>query len=135
MQPRARPSGVPYYATARSTRVSQRVRFRQAEQVFSNEQIFITDTVLLETEWVLRFSYGFKPNDIRRALKKIFGLPNVYISNPQQLKTTLRLYKAGLNFADAIHLSANLNHHTFVTFDKKFIQRAKGKTKCIVKEP
>jgi len=110
-------------------------QFRQAEQIFSHEQIFITDTVILETEWVLRFSYGFKPNDIRRALKKIFGLPNVHISNPEELKVALRLYKAGLDFADAIHLSANLNHHTFVTFDKKFIQRAKGKTECLVKEP
>ena len=106
-----------------------------AENIFANEQIFIADTVILETEWVLRFSYGFKPDEIRRALKKLFGLPNVYISNPEQLKTVLRLYKAGLDFADAMHLGANLNQQTFVTFDKKFIQRAKGKTQCTVKEP
>ncbi len=110
-------------------------QFRQAENIFVNEQIFITDTVILETEWVLRFSYSFKPDDIRRAFKKVFGLPNVHLNNPEQMKTVLRLYKAGLDFADAMHLSTSLNQHTFFTFDKKFIQRAKGKTQCTVKEP
>ena len=111
------------------------VQATRAARLMEDNDIFIAKTIILETEWVLRFSYSFKPDDIRRAFKKVFGLPNVHLNNPEQMKTVLRLYKAGLDFADAMHLSTSLNQHTFFTFDKKFIQRAKGKTQCTVKEP
>lgn len=37
----------------------------QALRIIQNNNIFVPKTVLLETEWVLRFSYDCSRNDIR----------------------------------------------------------------------
>lgn len=110
-------------------------QFLKAKEIFSKEQIFIADTVILETEWVLRFAYGFKTGEIRMALTKLLGLPNVHVNAPETLSSVLRLYQKGLDFADAMHLVASLRHDTFLTFDKTFIRRSKDLTRCQVKEP
>ena len=110
-------------------------QFRKAEHLFTTEQIYIADTVLLETEWVLRFAYKFKPDAIHQALTRLLGLPNVHINNPENMYKTLQLYEQGLDFADAIHLVANIRQDTFFTFDKAFIKRAQGLTDCPVREP
>ena len=110
-------------------------QFRKAEHIFTTEHIFIADTVLLETEWVLRFAYKFKPDAIHQALTGLLGLENVHVNNPENLYTTLQLYEQGLDFADATHLVANMRLDTFLTFDKTFIRRAKGLTDCHVRKP
>lgn len=110
-------------------------QFCEAENIFSGEQIFIADTVILETEWVLRFAYQFKPDEIGQALTRLLGLENVYVNNPEKLYMVLKLYDKGLDFADAMHLAASLSHETFLTFDKAFIHRAKGLTDCLVRTP
>ena len=110
-------------------------RFRKAEHLFATEQIYIADTVLLETEWVLRFAYKFKPDAIHKALTRLLGLANVHNNNPENLYKALQLYEQGLDFADAIHLIANIRQDAFCTFDQAFIRRAKGLTDCPVREP
>lgn len=110
-------------------------QFVKAKEVFATEALFIADTVLLETEWVLRFAYTFKPKDIRQGLTKLLGLANVHVNNPENLFQVIRLYEQGLDFADAMHLVASYRHNTFLTFDKAFIRRAKEWTNCRVKEP
>ena len=110
-------------------------QFLKAEKVFVVEQIFIADTVLLETEWVLRFAYKFKPDAIREGLIKLLGLANVHVNNPRNLCRVLQLYEKGLDFADAMHLMASFRQDTFFTFDKAFIHRAKDLTNCQVREP
>ncbi len=110
-------------------------QFLKAKEVFTREQIFIADTVILETEWVLRFAYGFKPDNVRPALTKLLGLPNVHVNNPEKLSRVIQLYKTGLDFADAMHLTASLRHDAFLTFDKVFIHRSRDLTNCQVKEP
>ncbi len=110
-------------------------QFSQAEKIFSGEQIFIADTVILETEWVLRFAYQFTADEIGKAFTGLFGLANVHVNNPEKLFTVLELYAKGLDFADAMHLAASLSLDTFLTFDKTFIHRAKGLTGCRVRKP
>jgi len=110
-------------------------QFLKAREIFAMEQIFIADTILLETEWVLRFAYKFKPAEIRMGLTKLLGLSNVHVNNPKILYRVIELYETGLDFADAMHLAACLRFDTFLTFDKAFIRRAKELTNCVVKEP
>jgi len=109
--------------------------FARLNTFFATEQIYIADTVLFETEWVLRFAYQFKPDAIHKALTRLLGLPNVHINNPENLYKALQLYEQGLDFADAIHLMANIRQDAFCTFDQAFIKRAKGLTDCPVREP
>ncbi|WP_242470885.1 type II toxin-antitoxin system VapC family toxin [Thiocystis violacea] len=51
----------------------------RAIALFERERIFLTKTVLLETEWVLRFSYQLSREAIVRALRKVIGLQQVEI--------------------------------------------------------
>ncbi len=107
-------------------------QFLKAQEVFTAQQIFIADTVLLETEWVLRFAYKFKPIEIRQAFIKLLGLANVHVPHPEKINLVLKLYEKKLDFADAMHLVANNHNDTFLTFDKTFIRRVKDLTACRV---
>jgi len=54
-------------------------QYNKSLKLFQEEDIFIPDTVILETEWVLRFAYKFKPVNICQAFRNLFGLPSPYL--------------------------------------------------------
>ena len=107
----------------------------KAKSVFKNGGLFIPDTVLLESEWVLRHAYGFSPSAIHEAFTKLCGLPNVALTNPHRVMTALRWYSNGLDFADALHLAASQGCRIFYTFDQKLVRKAQGRGQCKVTEP
>ena len=111
------------------------LQYQKSLEIFQTQNVFIPDTVILETEWVLRFAYRFKPVEICEALRKLFGLPNVHLNNVNLVAQSLQWYEAGLDLADAFHLANSQNHTQFYTFDDKFIKRAKGLTTCEVQQP
>lgn len=110
-------------------------QFEKATSLFAGNDIFIATTVVLETEWVLRYSYGFAPDSIFDAFVKIFGLPNVKIQHPDSVARAIDLARNGLDFADALHLASGHECKTFATFDTALIRRAKGLSKRRVKKP
>jgi len=63
------------------------LQYQQSLEIFQNHDVFIPDTVILETEWVLRFAYKFKTEEICTALRKLFGLSNVHLTNASLLKS------------------------------------------------
>jgi predicted nucleic-acid-binding protein len=103
-------------------------QFAQAHRLFQEKVIFIPTTVVLETEWVLRYAYEFEPDTIIAALRGLFGLPNVELEQPLHVAQALAWREAGLDFADALHLAAAENSQKLVTFDKKLANRAKKVT-------
>lgn len=111
------------------------VQYQKSLELFQNHKIFIPDTVILETEWVLRFAYQFKPNQVGSALRKLLGLPNVYLTNHTLVHQALLWHENGLDFADAFHLAQSQDCERFYTFDEKLIKKAKGLTNCEVKKP
>lgn len=110
-------------------------QYNKSLKLFQEQEIFISDTVILETEWVLRFAYHFKPNQIYDSFNNLFGLPNVQLTDEYLIAEVLQWYKNGLDFADAIHLAQSQKCPIFYTFDDKFIKRAKGLTGCKVQQP
>ena len=110
-------------------------QFRKVYRLFEAEDIFIPDTVIMESEWVLRFAYEFDPGQVSDALTRLFGLPNVHLSSPQRIAQAIEWHRRGLDFANALHLSHSQEQHRLVTFDKKFIAQAKGCCNCSVIEP
>ena len=112
------------------------VQYQKSLQIFQNPEIFIPDTVILETEWVLRFAYQFKPEQICSALRKVLGLPNnVYLTRSMVVHQALLWHETGLDFADAFHLAQSQDCEKFYTFDEKLINKARGITNCEVKKP
>jgi len=104
------------------------VQTRRAAALFATEQILISKTVLLESEWVLRFSYELPPKVILQALRNIVGLPNVMVGQQREVAEALDGFERGLDFADALHLASSRRAGRFATFDKKLIKRAEKLT-------
>lgn len=99
---------------------------KRAAALLHREEIFIAKTVLLELEWVLRGAYKIERATILKALLGVLGLPNVIAEDSARIAAALRDYEAGLDFADALHLSSSIEADRFVTFDEKLCKRAKA---------
>lgn len=100
------------------------VQAKRAARLLEVNDIFIAMTVILETEWVLRHAYAIERKTIQQAFRKLLGLPNVHVEDPNSLFRAIRWYETGLDFADALHLASGLKSESFATFDKKMIQKA-----------
>ena len=95
-----------------------------AARMFDAEEIRISKTVLLETEWVLRRGYKLGQTAIHRAFVDILGLDHVHVEDEPAVRRALILLASGLDFADALHLSSRSPEAGFATFDRKLVQRA-----------
>jgi predicted nucleic-acid-binding protein len=100
------------------------VQAGRAAALFEQNEIFVCKTVLLETEWVLRFSYGLDGATILAALKGVVGLPRVSVEDGPAVAEALDLLESGMDFADALHLASSREAAQFVTFDRRLNKRA-----------
>jgi predicted nucleic acid-binding protein len=73
---------------------------------------------------VLQSGYGFRSAEIAGAFRRVAGLSNVFVENPEQLAEALDLVGRGLDFADALHLVAGPHAERFCTFDRALIRTA-----------
>ncbi len=110
-------------------------QYKKAFSIFNTQDVFISDTVILETEWVLRYAYEFSTEDICNALVKLFGLSHVHLSNPTFTAQAIEWHRQGLDFSDALHLTQCQQYDRLYTFDKKFSSKAKNLTHCSVELP
>lgn len=110
-------------------------QYEASKTLFETKHIYLPDTVILETEWVLRFAYDFEPPQICHAFRQLFGLANVHLSNESIVAQAIDWHEQGLDFADAFHLALSQHTQSFKTFDEKFIKKAKGISKCAVVNP
>ena len=98
---------------------------KRAAKIMESDDIFIPKTVMLETEWVLRYAYGIDEGAIAKGFQKIMGLPNVRVEDQQTVFQAISWYGLGLDFADALHLASSMKADKFVTFDNEFIKKAR----------
>jgi predicted nucleic-acid-binding protein len=105
-------------------------QFAIAYKIFAAHEVFIPDTVILETEWVLRHAYDFPKEKITAALILVFGLPNVHVHQAETIASVIDWYKQGLDFADAFHLAGSQHTESIKTFDQHFAKRAVGLSVC-----
>lgn len=97
----------------------------KAKLIFEQETVFVTLTVLLETEWVLRSAYGFERARVIGALRAFAGLRNVVVQDAPSLAKALAWAERGMDFADALHLSQSGDCDAFVSFDARLAKAAK----------
>lgn len=110
-------------------------QYQVSYALFQAEEIFIPDSVLLETAWVLRYAYDFAPAALCTALRKLLGLKNVRLNNPALIAKVLEWHEGGLDFANAMHLSTCQRLPQLKTFDERFIRRAQALSSCVVAQP
>ena len=104
----------------------------RAVKIFRSSPVFIPKSVLLETEWVLRYSFELGSDAILRALRGVLGLPNVSVEDPAAVAMAITLFEQGLDFADALHVASSTPANRFVTFDARLAKRSKKLTPVAV---
>ncbi len=106
----------------------------RARRVIDAGNVFVSTTVFLESEWVLRSVYGFSGNDVASALRAFAGLPAIEVESPALLAEALDRMERGMDFADALHLGAAAGCEAMLSFDRDFIETARDES-VIVMEP
>jgi len=96
---------------------------RAAELIRGNE-IWISKTVLLETEWVLRSLFRFSAQSLAGALRALAGLEGVFLENEVAVAKAFDWLQEGLDLADALHLASADKASQFATFDRRFARQA-----------
>lgn len=100
---------------------------RKAKALIEGREVFACTTVLLETEWVLRGVYGFKPMEVAKALQAFAGLPMVTVEEPAILAKALGWTSdRNMDFADALLLAKAQSCGGLASFDRKFVRLAKA---------
>ena len=95
-----------------------------AETLLSSNEVFISRTVLLETEWVLRSVYKNSSTEIAHYFENLLITQNVNVENAEEINHAIKWYKSGADFADAMHLCI-CGKSVLHTFDVKFCKSAK----------
>ena len=99
-------------------------QYRRVKALFETRQIFTAPiTVMLELVWVLE-SRNISSSKITAGLTALIDLPNFKPERADALHEALRNYKAGMDFADALHLALSEEQQKFMTFDRIFVKKS-----------
>lgn len=102
-------------------------QLRKAVELLRVEKLWqLSKTVLLETEWVLRYCYQLDRETIGGAFRRLLGYRGLRVEDRGAFMRSLSWYAEGMDFADALHLASCSEAERFVTFDAKLMKRAKA---------
>ena len=103
------------------------VQGRIAAGVLSAGDVFVSKTVILELEWVLRYVADQPEDKVIDCLAHLIALPGVTVEDREEIEAALGYCRKGIDFADALHLAANKSCSQLLTFDDRgFARRAKN---------
>ncbi|HMO45041.1 MAG TPA: type II toxin-antitoxin system VapC family toxin [Rubrivivax sp.] len=105
---------------------AQAAKQRPAAVAALSERSYVSVTVLLELEWVLRGFYELPAKDISRVLRSLAGIEHVTIEDRDAVLAAIDAFDKGLDFADALHLARSSRASGFATFDRRLVKRAKN---------
>jgi predicted nucleic-acid-binding protein len=97
---------------------------RPAAIAAMSQKGFVSITVILEFEWVMRGFYSLPRKDIKRVFESLCGLTNIYIESRDTVLRALNCYHSGLDFADALHLACAKSCESFLSFDDRLRKRS-----------
>lgn len=91
----------------------------------SGKRLYVSKSVVLELEWVLRGYYKSTTTDVLTVLRHLQALPNVEIEDRLGVEQALDALADGFDFADALHHASYRQCSSVATFDdRKFARRA-----------
>lgn len=99
---------------------------RPAAIVALSGRAYVSVTVLLELEWMMRGFYTLPRRDIARVVRTLAGMEHITIEDRDAVLAALDAFDAGLDFADALHVTRSSRASAFATFDRRLARRAKG---------
>ncbi len=98
---------------------------RVVKRLIDENDIWLLQTVMLETEWVLRSLYAFDRDRVHAGLTAFAGLRNVSLEQPERVAAALEWSGQGMDFADALHLAACPEGVAIATFDRQLVAAAR----------
>jgi predicted nucleic-acid-binding protein len=104
---------------------AQAARQRPAAIAALAERAFVSVTVLLELEWVMRGFYELPDREISRVLRALASVEHVTLEDRDAVLEAIDAFDRGLDFADALHLARSSRASGFATFDRRLAKRAK----------
>ena len=91
----------------------------------SGKRLYVSKSVVLELEWVLRGYYKSTVADVLTVLRHLQALPNVEIEDRLGVEQAIDALADGFDFADALHHASYRQCSSVATFDdRKFARRA-----------
>ena len=105
---------------------AQAAKKRPAAIAALAERSFVSVTVLLELEWVMRGFYELPDGDISRVLRALASIKHITLEYRDAVLAAVDAFENGLDFADALHLARSARASGFATFDQRLAKRAKG---------
>ncbi len=104
---------------------AQAARQRPAAVAALSERSFVSVTVLLEMEWVMRGFYELPTKEISRVLRALAGIKHITLEDRDAVLVAVDAFDKGLDFADALHIARSSRTSGFATFDQRLAKRAK----------
>ena len=93
-------------------------------RLIARDTIFISRTVLMETEWVLRARYQKTRADLLAFFTALLETDDTVIEDAEAVSHALDWYARGADLADALHLAA-CDSSVMHTFDRNFCKAAR----------
>jgi predicted nucleic-acid-binding protein len=104
----------------------QAMKQRPAAMLALTERSFISITVMLEFEWVMRGFYQMTRVEITNVFNALVGIAHITVEDRAEVLGAIDAYQQGLDFGDALHLAKSARCTKLVSFDKAFAKRAKA---------
>jgi predicted nucleic-acid-binding protein len=98
---------------------------RRALARMRGDTCWISRTVLLETEWVLRHAYGLTATSIGRVFARLLSVASVEVEDRAAVLRALAWHGEGMDLADALHLAIADGAAQFVSFDRDLAKVSK----------
>ena len=100
------------------------VQARKSRALFRDNEVWLSRTVILETEWVLRGAFDLNRAAVNKALISLISMEGVEVEDHAMIEEALRLHELDWDFADALHvLTCPSETKTFYSFDKRLIKK------------
>jgi predicted nucleic-acid-binding protein len=95
-----------------------------ARRLMNEDTVFLSRTVLLETEWVLRSRYNKSRSELLAFFRALLETESTVIETAEAIGHAVDWYAQGADFADALHLAAS-GSAVMHTFDRDFYESAR----------
>jgi predicted nucleic-acid-binding protein len=89
-----------------------------------DNETWLAKTVMLEMEWVLRYTYARDRNTIAEIFRRLLGAKQVHFEDRVTVIRALEHFERGMDFADALHLASSSSARRFETFDRALSRHA-----------
>ncbi len=92
----------------------------------SGKRLMVSQSVVLELEWVLRGAYDVAPPEIQKVFLHLLSLPHIELEDRVAVQSAVDALGLGFDCSDALHHSAYRRCSSVATFDDRgFARRAK----------